>query len=313
MIIVSAPTKVHLMGEHAVVHGKPAIIAAIEKRITAKVTKGNRNIDTEEIVTPYIAYIKEIIQTRYSDVSLSALDISIQSDVPIGYHLGTSAAIAVATIGALVYATKKLWNPTLINQLAYEAEKYVHGNPSGGDNTAVTFGGLIWYRKELEFLRSMWQLPITIPAQLSNFSLINTGKPGNTTKETVEYVKLRVKSEEVKMKSLFDTNEIQTKRIAVALKENDELALMDAIQIGENTLEEMGVVSDEVKPLIRKIEDSGGTAKILGGGSLTGNVGFVLAYHKDTEKLSSIVSPFGYIIDPVTLGADGVRLENKQL
>jgi len=293
MITVSVPGKVHLMGEHAVVYGKPALLAAINRRLTVTVTDGDSNTNG------YVADILGIVQKHFG--TTRAVHITIDSDIPAGYHLGSSAAVAVGVIGAVSYFLKKIWNPTLINQLAYEAEKLQHGNPSGADNTAVTFGGLIWYRKELEFLKNIWQLPLNLPAALNHFSLIDTGRPKENTGEMVAYVRQQFTIRASQFEKLFDENEEQTKRTTVALKEGDEKALIDAIQKGEQTLEGMGVVSKKVIPLIRSIEKAGGAAKILGGGGRADGVGYLLCY--------SHRSPAGSI--PILLGEEGVRLENK--
>ncbi len=197
MITVSAPGKVHLMGEHAVVYGKPALLSAINLRLKTTVEyqvssikyqgKNKIQIISSES-TDYVRHITNVVKEHFKLKELPPITITITSEIPAGYHLGSSAAVAVATVGALTYFLKKIWNPAIINQLAYEAEKRVHGNPSGGDNTAVTVGGFVWYRRELEFLKSMWQLPMKLPASLNHFFLINTGKPKETTGEMVEFV-----------------------------------------------------------------------------------------------------------------------------
>ena len=291
MITVSVPGKIHLMGEHAVVYGKPAILAAINKRLTVTVEGGASN------TTGDVADILQIVQTHFKQTK--PMRLTIHSEIPEGYHLGSSAAVAVAVVAAASYFLKNVWNPVLFNQLAYEAEKLKHGNPSGGDNTAVTMGGLIWYRKELEFLKSIWQLPFT--PKLHHFYVIDTGKPEETTGEMVAMVKSKVKSQKSQMQNYFDENEVQTKRIAVALKENDENVLIDAMRKGERTLEGIGVVSPKVIPIIRGIEKSGGAAKILGGGGRKEGVGYLLCYAKQKQK--------DFI--PITLGEEGVRLENR--
>ena len=286
MITVSVPGKIHLMGEHAVVYGKPAILAAINKRLTVTVEGGASN------TTGYVADILQIVQTHFKQTK--PMRLTIHSEIPEGYHLGSSAAVAVAVVAAASYYLKKVWNPALFNQLAYEAEKLKHGNPSGGDNTVVTMGGLIWYRKELEFLKSIWQLPFK--TKLHNFFLLDTGKPKETTGDMVAYV-----AKQKNLQHHFDENEVQTKRIAVALKENDEQTLIDAIRKGERTLEAMGVVSGKAKKIIRTIEDGGGAAKILGGGGRAKGVGYLLCY--------SHIPPRSAL--PITLGEEGVRLEHR--
>jgi mevalonate kinase len=103
---------------------------------------------------------------------------------------------------------------------------------------------------------------------------------------------------------IFDENEMQTKRVTVALKEKNEIELIDAIRKGERTLEEMGVVSQKVIPLIRQIEKSGGAAKILGGGGRKAGVGYLLCYHQQIPpELSG---------QKITLGGEGVKLENHE-
>ena len=311
-VTVSVPGKVHLMGEHAVVYGKPALLAAIDLRmsVTIKSAKKLIEIHTTE-PNDYVKHIVSLVCKKYDIQSPPPMDITVVSDVPAGFHLGSSAATAVATVGALIYFLKNLWNPQSINQLAYEAEKYKHGNPSGGDNTAISMGGFVWFRKELEFLKSMWQLPVKFPEEFNHFYLIDTGKPKETTKEMVEFVAGGLAKNKGKFRKLFDENEIQTKRIAVALKEKNEKELVDAIRKGERTLEGMGVVSKMIIPIIRTIETEGGAAKILGGGGIAKGTGFLLAYHTDKKSIEKIGKKFGFPIRPVSLGAEGVRLEKK--
>ena len=320
MITVSVPGKVHLMGEHAVVYGKPALLAAINLRLRVTVesftlsslrTRGsNEDLLIESTEPPdYIHHAIEVVRQEYKLAPLPPLKITVTSDIPAGFHLGSSAAVAVGVVGALTYFLKKVWNPAAINQIAYEVEKKMHGNPSGGDNTIVTMGGLIWYRRELEFLKSIWQLPFKISENLDHFFLINTGRPKETTGEMVAYVNSQFTIHKSQIETLFHENERQTRRIAVALKEGNEKELIDAIQLGERTLEGMGVVSRKIIPLIREIEKAGGAAKILGGGGRAQGVGFLLCFHHDPKKMERLSQKYGFSIQPVRLGEEGIRLE----
>jgi mevalonate kinase len=314
MTIVSAPGKIHLMGEHAVVYGKPALLAAINRRLTVSVQKGRSGVEiVSDQPESYVRHIISLVLKEYRISGEPDIVISISSEVPAGYHLGSSAAVAVATIGALSFFLKKIWNPIAINKLAFEAEKQQHGNPSGGDNTIVTFGGIVWYRRELEFLKSIWQLPFRPHKNLSHFMLINTGKPRESTKDMVRQVKSDVENPESmeKMEHLFDENEKQTRRIAAALKEGSEDALTTAMRAGEKTLEGMRVVSDTVIPLIRAVEKEGGAAKILGGGGREGAVGYLLAYHPEPKCVQTLAGHYHYNVEPITLGEEGVRLDEK--
>ena len=311
-VTVSVPGKVHLMGEHAVVYGKPALLAAINLRLRVAVESAENGVEivsTES--TDYVAYAVDVIRRENKLDALPPMKITITSEIPAGYHLGSSAAVAVATVGAVTYFLKKVWNPAVINQLAYEVEKKMHGNPSGGDNTTVTMGGFIWFRKEFEFLKSIWQLPFKLHQSLDHFFLINTGRPKETTGEMVAYVSEKRKAKSEKYEKLFTENERQTKRVAVAIKEGNEKELIDAIRTGERTLEGMGVVSKKVIPLIREIEKVDGAAKILGGGGRTEGVGFLLCYHRKPAIIAKLCESHGFATQSIRLGEEGIRLEQR--
>jgi mevalonate kinase len=296
-VVVSVPGKIHLMGEHAVVYGKPALLAAINLRLTVTIEES----DDFGIVTPesdaYVRYAIEFLTQAHTLFRVPNVKISIDSMFPAGFHLGSSAAVAVGVAGAFTYYVKNIWNPMAINQLAYEIEKKMHGNPSGGDNTTVTVGGFVWFRKELEFLKSIWQLPMKLPADLNHFSLIDTGRPKETTRDMITFVK-----NQKNLPEFLEKNEIETKKITTAIKEGDEKMVIEAMRNGERTLEAIGVVSGKVIHIIRDIEKNGGAAKILGGGGRSDGVGYLLCYTK--KPLEKNI--------PIVLGGEGIQLEQKQ-
>jgi mevalonate kinase len=310
MIQVSAPGKIHLMGEHAVVYGMPALITAINLRLQVTISPSDAfTIEVNDLSAKnFMLYAIETVLKEYNIPSMKPCAYSVDSDIPFGYHLGSSAALAVATVGATIYYVKKLWNPQEINRLAYEVEKKQHGNPSGGDNTAVTFGGFLWYRKE--FLKSMWQIPLTLKESTYHCLLVNTGKPEETTGEMVQLVSQQYEKNNEQMMQIFLENERQTKNIAKAIKDHDDHLFLQSIQIGEQTLEKMGVVSTEVQPFIREVEKNGGAAKILGGGGKNHAVGFLLVFHQQKEEIEHLAKQYSYTVQSVVLGEEGVRLES---
>ncbi len=306
MISVSVPGKIHLSGEHAVVYGRPALLAAINRRLTVSIAAQNHGVRIDATEDQgYIRHVMEVVKKHTGIAKLPGLTLTVTSEFPAGYHLGSSAAVAAGIVGALLYFLKKTWNPMLINQLAFEAEKKMHGNPSGGDNSAVVYGGFLWFRRELPFLRSFWQLPLRLPETLNHFFLIDTGRPKENTAAMVRFVQRQHQKSKAKYEKLFGDNEEQTKRIAGAIKEADEALLIHAMQGAERTLEAMGVVSGKVLPVIRAIEKAGGAAKILGGGGRAGGVGYLLCYHRSPKSL-------GLPCEPITLGEEGIRLEKKE-
>src|SRR3989344_8359312 len=174
-ITFSAPGKVHLLGEHAVVYGKPALLATVGLRVYVTISQGQSIHPLQKTIHPII---KKYLRTK----AIPPYQVQINSQIPIGAGLGSSAAISAAYIASLLTFLKAKWNLNLINQLTFEAEKVFHGNPSGADPATVIFGGLIWFRKESSDLKLIQQLPFSIPNKLAkNFVLINTGTPKETT------------------------------------------------------------------------------------------------------------------------------------
>lgn len=326
-ITVSAPSKLHLSGEHVVVYGKPAVLIATNRRLEITLTriKNNElgitnNIENIRSKDKYIDHICQIFEKKYS-VFINHYSLFINSEIPVGRGMGSSAALAVALISALTKFYKKPWNLGQINELAYQAEKFVHKNSSGGDVSIVTHGGILWYRREFEFLKTFWSLPIKFPNNLNKFVLINTGR-SETTGEMVNLVnvKLKVHSSrlqmpehcsggQVKIKIIFQQIEETTKQIIMAIKTVNEQLFKDSIRKNEHLLEKLGVVSKPVQKLIREIEKSGGAAKISGAGGIKTGSGIVIGYHSDIKIIEKLAQKYKYPYFQTKLGEEGVRVE----
>jgi len=313
-VTVSAPGKIHLMGEHAVVYGKPALLSAINLRLSVTVNSRPGLEGWEE--TGLIEDGIHIVQKALSVSNIEPIKVTISSDLPSGYHLGSSAALAVALTGALMQFYTGRFDLKEINDIAYRIEKIAHGNPSGGDNTTSTFGHFLWYRKEMEFLKLFSQLSLGHDQTMQNFFLIDTGKP-ESTKDMVSAVKILFKKNDRLKKNVLEANELATKKTVEALHTHNESMLLEAIREGEQTLEHMQVVSKKVQSLIREIESMGGAAKILGGGGKKDGVGYLLCYYhapmsiKGKSPLEDVVSQHSYQLRRIQLGEEGVRLETN--
>ena len=303
-VVVSAPGKIHLMGEHAVVYGKPALLSAIDKRLT--ITVEETQVNTEQ--PDFIAQGVELIKQKLHITDERPIHIAITSDIRSGFHLGSSAAVAVALTGAIMKFYTDRFDVQKINDIAYDIEKITHGNPSGGDNTAVTYGGFLWFQKKSETEKIFQQLAFLFPDSFNHFFLINTGKP-ESTKDMIALVKSNIERQPQTMEQIFRKNEKATMMVKDALETSNERMFIEGIRLGESTLEYMGVVGKTVKPLIRDIEQAGGAAKILGGGGVKDGVGYMLCYHTNKKQIEDIVSSYQYSMESVELGEEGVRIE----
>lgn len=264
---VSVPGKLIISGEHAVVYGYPAIATAVNRRLVA--TRGGE----------------------------------IDSDIPIGAGMGSSAAFAVALSAFKVNGL----DLEKINNFAYKIEKGIHGNPSGVDNTVVTYGGFLWFRKESENFKTFKQIEskVTLP----KLFLLNSGKPSESTKEMVEHVGGLYKKNKKRVDGIFREIEVVTKGFLRFLLKENETELGILIRDNERLLEGLGVVSESTKKIIRSVEKIGGSAKVSGAGGRKDGSGMLLVYHKDIEKLTLFAKQNNLNLMSVKLGQEGVRIE----
>ncbi len=311
-IVVSAPSKLHLSGEHSVVYGKPAVLTSTSKRLYVTLFEaGSSSIRDKRSIAEwkedqndnYVGKIIQLAEEKY-DVKLDGF-LSISSEVPRGAGMGSSAAVAVATIAAITQYVSKPWDVAQINELAYEAEKIKHTKPSGGDNSVVSFGGMLWFRKEFEFLRTFWNLSFKIPKSFAPFVLINTGR----VETTGEMIDKASQIETAKRERICGEIEDITKTIVQAIHDENEQQFRAAIKLNEHQLEKLGVVSESTQLLIRGVEKIGGVAKISGAGGIKEGSGIILAIHDNPRKLLDLASEFNYPSFQVALSVDGVRIE----
>ncbi|MBI3109475.1 hypothetical protein HYZ06_00340 [Candidatus Daviesbacteria bacterium] len=302
-ITVSAPAKIHLLGEWAVVWGKPALLTTVDLRIFVKISAGGEFHSLQKIIEP-------IVKKGLKIKKIPPYKLEINSQIPIGAHLGSSAAVSVASITALLSFLKVKWDLELVNKLAYEAEKVFHGNPSGADNSTIVYGGLIWYRKETPDLKIIQKLPFSISSKLAkNFCLINTGTPKETTKQMITKITASFDKKPKLKNSFLQNQERLVRELLPAIKNADEKEVIRIIREGEKNLESIGVVSKFAQNIIRKIEKAGGAAKICGAGASSGPTGVLLCYHKDSSVIEKMASENKLNYFSVKLGVEGVKQE----
>lgn len=282
----SAPGKVILSGEHAVVYGKPALVCAIDKRLTMTFTPAGKTEYKDAIVPLLEKAVKEFLKKKEIKRKDIKYTYSIESTIPIGRGLGSSAAYcAVISAGLLELYTGKEWSKEEINICAYQMEKYFHKNSSGVDTSTSIMGGLIYYRKEFEFLKTISSLSIKLPKRfIDSLILIDTGKPKETTGEMVVKVGKLFNEKGEEMEKLMNEIEKTTKRIIVSIMKEDTAFFKENIRRNEELLEKIGVVSLSSKKLLADLSAMG-TGKITGGGGYKQSSGYILFFAGDSGGL----------------------------
>ncbi len=314
-ITVSAPGKIHLLGEHVVVYGYPALLSSIDKRlyVTVETTLKNKSNKIKIIShedNSLIHFAVDVYKKKFRTVDFPAIKIKISSQIPVGAGLGSSAALSAAIIGALMKAVSNIWNPVRINELSYEVEKLAHGNPSGADNTTVVFGGLVWYRREFDFLKSIWTLPV-LSYKIPKFAFLNSERPVESKKEMVNLVKNNYTRKRKFIENVFADQEKQVKKILLGIKEGNINFLKQAIEKGERNLEKIGVVGERAIKIIKYIHKLGGVAKICGAGGVKEGSGIILCYHENLSKLKSVEDVYNVHLSNISLASEGIRIDTE--
>ena len=292
--IVSAPGKIILSGEHSVVYGKPAILSAVNRRLFVEIEKDNNKKEIISDEGSALAYHALKKTEEFLGEKIDNLKIKIKSEIPTNRGMGSSAALAVAIVGALFRRLGIEWDKDLINRIAYEIEKKQHQNPSGGDNSVSLFGGLIVFQKgkieKLDF------------ADLPNFVLLDSGRAIESTGDMVSAVR-------AKSQTIFEKMRKVTLRLIEVLKKEQLGYLKRLISENERLLEELGVVGKKAKRIIRKIEDLGGAAKICGAGGIKEGSGILLCYHQNPNILLEFAKRNNLDNFRLKLGEEGLRDE----
>ena len=220
--------KVILFGEHFVVHGIPGIVSAIDSTTDAEVKKTGKGITvkderktakgySEEKKLQQLESIERMLKTMKIDPK-TPLSIWLGGSLPGFSGLGASAASSVAIARAIAEELAMKLPAERINEIAYEAEKAYAGTPSGIDNTAATYGGLLWFRKNMSGgSNTIEKLGIRKPVEII---IGSTGLVANT-KAMVEGVAERKKKNPQKYDPLFKQAETLAFAGRKALREFD--------------------------------------------------------------------------------------------
>ena len=154
--------------------------------------------------------------------------------------------------------------PEKINEIAYEAEKAYAGTPSGIDNTAATYGGLIWFKRNLSGgPNTIEKLSIREPVKII---ICNTGIVADT-KEMVVGVAARKKRNPEKYNPLFKQAEDLALTARKALEEFDLRKVGKLMNANHRLLQEIEVSCEELDYLVNLAREHGAFgAKLTGGG-----------------------------------------------
>lgn len=279
--------KVILFNEHFVVYGLPAIVSAIGRVTTAVVEKGSGSgteINDCRPETPgYKAEklreqqesLQRIFKFMNIDTEHNHFKITLGGDLTAASGVGASAASCAAIARAFSEELGLNYSDEQVNQTAYEGEKGYHGTPSGIDNTAATYGGLIWYKRGGES-QIMDRMKLMKPVEVV---MGNTGIVADT-KIVVADVKERKEKAAEKYTQIFKNADelVQEARKQLIAFDLPKLGL--SMNKNHEMLQQIGVSCNELDVLVDLARDNGALgAKMTG----TGRGGYMVALTPSQE------------------------------
>ncbi len=276
MTTASAPGKVILIGEHAVVYGRPALAVPVSD-LRARVSVADRAGAGVRLLSPQIqldAWLHELDEDhpmrRAVDLTLQALELDpspaleleVRSDLPIAAGLGSGAAVSIAVIRALAAHFGRELPSEQQSALAYEVEMLHHGTPSGIDNTVIAYG------RPVSLIRGAEPRLLELGASF-HLVLGDTGHSSPTTK-AVEGVRQRRDAQPRRYEALFDEIADLAIQAREALLGGDVESLGPLLDRNHSLLEQLGVSTNELEKLVSAARSAGALGAKLSGAGLGG-------------------------------------------
>jgi mevalonate kinase len=298
MTTSSAPGKIILFGEHAVVYGRPALAVPVTQvHADVEISDSSRagiwidapdvNLHAELNTLPSDHPLASVIHNFLFLSRISPfpqLNIKITSSIPVASGLGSGAAVTVALTRALSSHLRFPMSMEEVNAFAYEIEKLHHGTPSGIDNTVIT------YAKPVYFIKGN---PIETFSVGAPFTIVigDTGIPA-PTKESVRDVRRLWEGDQEKWERVFDKVESLAKEARRAIESGMWNPLGERMNENHRLLQQMTVSSPELDTLVSAARNAGALGAKMSGGGRGGNM-IALVADGNADAVVSVLKQAG--------------------
>lgn len=319
----SAPAKVILLGEHFVVYGRPAIVVAIDRRAYVTVEARNDQVvyirskdlkvsgyfrdsgfeaeegglEAEPKLRPVETVVRSLTELYGRNVGVT---VDIDSAIPVEAGLGSSAAVAVASAAAVGRLLGLNLSKDDIFRLGYDAERLIHGTPSGIDPAISTYGGILHYVRD----KGITHLGVNVDFHL----VIGDTQTTRSTGRLVAMVReLRDKYSSV-LTPILECGEKIVFEAIKALESGDLKTLGKLMNIDQGLLSAVNVSNWALERLIYAARNAGAYgAKLTGAGG--GGCMIALTPQDNVGNVVRAIEDAGGLAFKARKADEGVRIE----
>lgn len=274
------------------------------------------DVDSDSFDSTWIKFTEKSVAIA-KEVSHMIFDLKIDTELPVGAGLGSSASFAVSiasafmtwfkenfTLSSVGFDNTKLEN---INDLSYELECIIHGTPSGIDNTVSTYGGMILMEGKKKVTPMTWE------HEKLRVIIVNTSVPRNT-KDLVAGVRMRYENPESHeyMEEIMDSIDKISNRFVDMIKNGFSRKKFEKlIDKNQQLLNEMGVGHTQLSKIVFEGKKYDLHGKLTGAGG--GGCAFVyippLASDDLVKQFMNDLEFSGFWCKEVEISSPGVNIE----
>ncbi len=296
--IASAPAKIILLGEHAVVYGQPALAVPLSAlRTYAKVNLSSNglgltiiasdlhnqqfliDLSSRESNNPLV--VSTWLLLDYLNCPPPDATIILHSDIPIASGMGSGASITASLFRALLSLLNKSLSDDQLNDLVYQAEKIHHGTPSGIDNTVIIFEQPIYFVRSNPIERFVIGQPFTL--------LVGNTGVESSTKIAVGDVRALYESNIDLITSTFSAIGDLVRDGRRAIEVGDQVSLGKIMNENHKILCELTVSSPALDTLVDAARKAGALGAKLSGAGRGGNMIALVAEEKALKVRNALL------------------------
>lgn len=311
----SAPGKIILFGEHAVVYNRPAIaVPVVNVRARAIVnpdplgSPGVVHIQAPDIHLdqflsdlPQNQPIAKAVWELLNYMNLNqppACTLQVTSTIPLAAGMGSGAAVSIAILRAFAAFLGHPLSDEQVSNLAYEVEKLHHGTPSGIDNTVIAYAMPVFFKRRESGPPFIETIQVKAPFKLV---IGDTGIPSKTA-SVVGDVRMAYQAGTRLYESLFDGVGELVLKAREAIEAGDTFKLGHLMDANHELLCQIGVSSPELDRLVKAARSAGALGAKLSGAGRGGNMISLVTSDSEDAVTQALLSSGATRIIKTTVG-----------